>query len=158
MSRPSSIIRPLSGLSNPASVTFYVKALGLGLSAVFDSIERASSILTRLLQFMNVAAFFSGASLKFIPTGTDAITANSAIAGRPGSAGLAGSATPGAGGLGSPSGVSGARTPGHSGATGSATPSEGGGIAILGIAVGDNTTVTGNQASKFPNIDGTLST
>jgi hypothetical protein len=57
-------------------VTNYIKALGLGLSAVFDSIERANAVLTRLLQFMNVAAFFSGASLKFIPMGTDAITAN----------------------------------------------------------------------------------
>jgi hypothetical protein len=36
--------------------------------------------------------------------------------------------------------------------------SAGGGIAISGKATGDNTSVTGNSANVFPNIDGTLST
>jgi len=49
-------------------------------------------------------------------------------------------------------------TAGHSGVIGVLRQSAGGGMAIFGTATGDNTSVTGNQASTFPNIDGTLST
>jgi hypothetical protein len=42
--------------------------------------------------------------------------------------------------------------------TGTLTQSEGGGMAIFGTATGEDTTVTGNHASKFPNIVGKLST
>ena len=36
--------------------------------------------------------------------------------------------------------------------------SAGGGITIVGKATADNTSVTGNSANVFPNIEGTLST
>jgi hypothetical protein len=89
---------------------------------------------------------------------TDVITLNSAVAGGIGGGGAAGSATPGPGGPGDPVGNNGTVTAGHAGVAGALKQSEGGGIAIFGTATGDNTTVTGNHASKFPNIEGKLST
>jgi len=99
--------------------------------------------------------------IKPLPPGhgpTDIVTSNSAIAGGVGGAGLAGSATAGTGGTGSPDGNTGMVTAGHAGVIGTLKQSEGGGIAIFGTATGDNTTVTGNHANKFPNIEGKLAT
>ena len=90
---------------------------------------------------------------------TDIITLNSAIPGQDGIAGSApGSVTPGARGPGNPPGAAGALTPGQFGALPGPRRSVGGGIAIFGKATADNTSVTGNNAILFPNIDGTLST
>jgi len=90
---------------------------------------------------------------------TDVITLNSAIAGVGGIAGSApGSVTPGGGGPGDPPGAGGTANPGRSGSLTGPRRSVGGGMAIFGKATGDNTSVTGNNAIKFPNIDGTLST
>ena len=46
---------------------------------------------------------------------------------------------------------------GHPGGVVPLIPSAGGGITIVGTATADNTSVTGNTADVFPNIDGTLS-
>jgi len=88
----------------------------------------------------------------------DFITSNSAIAGRAGGAGLAGSATPGTGGPEDPVGAPGMITPGHAGVIGVLKQSEGGGIAIFGTATAIDTVVTNNHASASPNILGKLST
>ena len=87
---------------------------------------------------------------------TDVITTNQANAGSAGSAGLAGSATLGA--AGTPGGISGKATPGSNGSVDTFRVGIGGGIAIIGTAVIDNTTISGNTATTAdPDVDGTFS-
>ena len=86
------------------------------------------------------------------------ITANAAVHAAVGSGGLAGgSVAAGQGGAGSPSGTNGTDNFGHSGGVVPLVKSAGGGITIVGTATAENTSVTGNTADVFPNIDGTLS-
>jgi len=86
------------------------------------------------------------------------ITANSAVHAAVGSAGSAGgSVAAGTGGGGRPPGTNGTDNLGHPGEVGLLIESAGGGMAIFGKAKGDNTSVTGNTADVFPNIEGTLS-
>ena len=86
----------------------------------------------------------------------DVITANQANAGSAGSAGLAGSATAGLGG--SPSGVAGHVTPGSNGSVDTFRVGIGGGIAIIGTAVIDNSSISGNHATTTnSDVDGTFS-
>ncbi len=90
---------------------------------------------------------------------TDVITANSALHAAVGAGGSAGgSVAAGQGGAGSPPGKDGTNNFGHAGGVVPLVPSAGGGITIVGTATADNTTVTGNTADVFPNIDGTLGT
>ncbi len=89
---------------------------------------------------------------------TDVITTNKALAATGGQAGAGGSAT---GGLGRPSlgvnGVNGVATPGQPGVTDLFSAGVGGGIANVGTALVDNTTISGNQASTSdPNVNGNL--
>jgi len=91
---------------------------------------------------------------------TDLITGNSAT---PGAAGTAGSPTPniapGTGGGFNPPGQNGTLKVGQPGHVSTLKRSVGGGIAIFGTAHGkSHTSVTGNSAIVFPNIDGTFST
>ena len=88
---------------------------------------------------------------------TNVITANQTNAGSPGSAGLGGSARQGA--AGTPHGLAGIGTPGNNGTVDTLSVGIGGGIAIIGTAVIDNTSITGNNATTAdPNVDGTFST
>ena len=89
---------------------------------------------------------------------TDVITANAAVRAAVGTGGLnGGSVAAGQGGAGRPPGTDGTDNFGHTGEAGRLVPSAGGGITIVGTATADNTSVTGNTADEFPNIDGTLS-
>ncbi len=91
---------------------------------------------------------------------TDLITTNRA-AGGPGAIGGAPSTLSfgGAPGTGSSSsGTVGKVIAALPGAAGTAGASSGGGIAILGTATIDNTSITGNQATTDPNVEGTFST
>jgi hypothetical protein len=88
---------------------------------------------------------------------TNVITANQANAGSAGGAGPGGSATLGA--AGTPGGISGRATPGDNGSVDTFSAGVGGGIAIIGTALIDNTTISGNHATTSdPDVDGTFST
>ena len=79
---------------------------------------------------------------------TDVITANQAKAGSAGSAGLAGGAEA----------EPGHATPGNNGTVDTFSVGIGGGIAIIGTAVIDNTSIFGNQATTAdPDVDGKVS-
>ncbi len=56
----------------------YCKAVGIAFSPVLNSMEKASSILTRWLQLSNSTAIWSDGMLKFIPLGDSAVTGNGA--------------------------------------------------------------------------------
>ena len=58
----------------PASVQAYCRAMGYAFSPALTSQEQASSILTRWLTILNIAAVWSGGLLKFIPYGDTAIS------------------------------------------------------------------------------------
>ena len=59
--------------TNPNSLQAYCRAMGYAFSPVLISQEPASSILTRWLQLLTVAAVWSGGLLKFIPYADTAI-------------------------------------------------------------------------------------
>ena len=90
---------------------------------------------------------------------TDLITGNSATPGAAGTAGLpTGNIAPGTGGGVNPPGEDGILTLGQAGQVSTLKRSVGGGIAIFGAAHGKtHTSVTGNSAITFPDIDGTFS-
>ena len=54
----------------------YCKAVGIALSPTLNSLETASSILSRWLQLTNSTAIWSGGLLKVIPLGDSAVTGN----------------------------------------------------------------------------------
>ena len=58
----------------PSSVQAYCRAMGYAFSPALTSQEQASSILTRWLTILNIAAVWSGGLLKFIPYGDTAIS------------------------------------------------------------------------------------
>jgi hypothetical protein len=86
---------------------------------------------------------------------SDVITNDQANPGSAGNAGLAGSATAGVGG--SPLGIAGKVTPGSNGTVDTLSVGIGGGIAIIGTAIIDNTSISGNHAPIDPDVDGTFS-
>ena len=90
---------------------------------------------------------------------TDLITGNSATPGAAGTAGTpTGNIAPGTGGGTNPPGHNGILTLGQPGQVSTLKQSVGGGIAISGTAHGaTHTSVTGNSAFRFPDIDGTFS-
>ena len=60
---------------------------------------------------------------------------------------------------GTPHGLAGHATPGNNGSVDTFSVGIGGGIAIIGTAVIDNTTISGNHATTAdPDVDGTFST
>ena len=87
---------------------------------------------------------------------TDVITLNAAVHGALGTPGTAGGSVA-AGIGGNLHGTNGTDNLGHPGGVVPLVPSAGGGIANFGTATVDNTSITGNSADVFPNIDGTLS-
>jgi hypothetical protein len=90
---------------------------------------------------------------------TDLITSNSAVHEAVGTAGSpSANVAAGTGTGGSTPGKNGTDNFGHPGGVVPLISSAGGGITIVGKATADNTSVTGNTADVFPNIDGTLST
>jgi hypothetical protein len=60
--------------TNPDSVQAYCRAMGYAFSPALTSQEQGSSILTRWLQILSIAAVWSGGLLKFIPYGDTAIS------------------------------------------------------------------------------------
>jgi hypothetical protein len=64
----------LFGSGGDASLQTFCKAMGFAFSPALVSQEQASSILTRWLQLLTVAAVWSGGLLKFIPYGDTAIS------------------------------------------------------------------------------------
>jgi hypothetical protein len=60
--------------TNPDSVQTYCRAMGYAFSPALTSQEQGSSILTRWLQILSIAAVWSGGVLKFIPYGDTAIS------------------------------------------------------------------------------------
>ena len=57
-----------------SSLQTYCRAMGYAFSPALVSQEQASSILTRWLQILSIAAVWSGGLLKFIPYGDTAIS------------------------------------------------------------------------------------
>jgi hypothetical protein len=87
---------------------------------------------------------------------TDVITGNHANASPAGNPGHGGSATAGTGG--SPHGARGGATAGNNGTVDTFSVGIGGGIAIIGTAIIDNTSISGNHATTAdPDVDGTFS-
>ena len=68
----------LFGSGDDASLQSYCRAMGLCFSPSLNQIETASSVLTRWLQFLNIAAVWSGDRLRFIPYGDETVTGNGA--------------------------------------------------------------------------------
>jgi len=66
------------GASGGASLQNYCRAMGLCFSPTLNQTETASSVLTRWLQLLNVAAVWSGDRLRFIPYGDEGVTGNGA--------------------------------------------------------------------------------
>ena len=64
--------------SSGASLQNYCRAMGLCFSPTLNQTETASSVLTRWLQLLNVAAVWSGDRLRFIPYGDESVTGNGA--------------------------------------------------------------------------------
>jgi len=64
----------LTGNSGDASVQSYCRAVGIALSAALTNQETASQTLSRWLQLLNCAAFWSEGLLKFVPYGDTAVT------------------------------------------------------------------------------------
>ncbi|AYO85899.1 phage tail protein [Methylobacterium brachiatum] len=64
----------LFGASGDASYQTYCAALGLGLSPALTDAETANAILSRWLKLTNSAAVWSGALLKIVPYGDQAVT------------------------------------------------------------------------------------
>jgi Putative phage tail protein len=60
--------------TNPDSVQAYCRSMGYAFSPALTSQEQGSSILTRWLQILSIAAVWSGGVLKFIPYGDTAIS------------------------------------------------------------------------------------
>ena len=73
---PAANIDLVSLQTGPASYQAYCQATGLWLSAALVDQEAARDTLTRWLQLTNSAAFWSGDTLKVVPYGDTAITAN----------------------------------------------------------------------------------
>ncbi len=73
---PSSSIASstLFGDSGDASVQTYCKAVGISFSTALTSQETASQTLSRWLQLMNTAAFWSEGLIKFVPYGDTTVT------------------------------------------------------------------------------------
>jgi hypothetical protein len=67
----------LIGSSGDSSTQTYCRATGRCFSPLLNQGETASSILTRWLQLMNIAAVWSGKWLKFIPYGDTNVSGNS---------------------------------------------------------------------------------
>ncbi len=68
----------LYGSGGDASVQTYCKAMGIAFSPLLNQVETASSVLTRWLQLLTVAAVWSGATLRFIPYADQPVTGNGA--------------------------------------------------------------------------------
>lgn len=64
----------LFGNSGDASLETYCKAVGIAISPALSSQEAASQTLTRWLQIINCAAFWSEGLLKFVPYGDTQVT------------------------------------------------------------------------------------
>ncbi len=66
------------GSSGGSSLQTYCLAMGLCFSPTLNQTETASSVLTRWLQLLNVAAVWSGDRLRFIPYGDESVAGNGA--------------------------------------------------------------------------------
>jgi hypothetical protein len=66
----------LYGSGGDASVQSYCRAMGLCFSPLLNQTESASSVLTRWLQLLSIAAVWSGDRLRFIPYGDATVTGN----------------------------------------------------------------------------------
>ena len=64
------------GSGGDASMQSYCRAMGLCFSPFLNQTESASSILTRWLQLLSIAAVWSGDRLRFIPYGDAIVTGN----------------------------------------------------------------------------------
>ncbi|MDB5361140.1 MAG: hypothetical protein JWO51_2437 [Rhodospirillales bacterium] len=73
---PAANIDLVSLQTGPASYQAYCQATGLWLSAALVNQEAARSTLARWLQITNSAAFWSGDTLKIVPYGDTAVSAN----------------------------------------------------------------------------------
>ena len=65
-------------LERRRSLQNYCRAMGLCFSPTLNQTETASSVLTRWLQLLNVAAVWSGDRLRFIPYGDESVAGNGA--------------------------------------------------------------------------------
>lgn len=66
----------LLGGTNGYSLQCYCKAMGIGLSPVLSSQEKAATIIERWLELINATVVWSGGVLKFLPYAEDNITGN----------------------------------------------------------------------------------